>query len=137
MDKQTAPTWRSGERARSGLQFIKFAVVGGAGTGVHYVVFLTLVMLLDVTPGIAAFVGAAFGAVVVYLLNRRYTFTTQRSHGDTLPRFAALSILGAVLNGAIVGWLSKLGLNPLLAQIAATILVLFINFVVSKKWIYR
>lgn len=116
---------------------LTFAVVGLCGTMLHYCVFLGLVVLLEVQPGRSAFVGAAAGACVVYLLNRRYTFDSQRPHAETIPRFAALSILGAVLNGAIVGWLSMIGLHYLLAQMAATVLVLFVNFIVSKKWIFR
>lgn len=137
MNKPTAPSWLSGERARSGVQFLKFAFVGGAATALHYAIFLALVMFADVAPGVAAAIGACFGACVVYTLNRRYTFTTQRSHGQMIPRFVALSVLGALLNGAIVGWLTNAGLHFLLSQVVATILVLFINFVVSKKWIYR
>ena len=137
MNKPVPPSWLSGERARNGVQFLKFAFVGAAATGLHYAIFLSLVMLLEVAPGPAAFTGAAFGACVVYLLNRRYTFATQRAHRETIPRFVALSVLGALLNGAIVGWLSSDGLHFLLSQVVATVLVLFINFVVSKKWIYQ
>lgn len=137
MNKPAAPSRLSGVRARNGMQFLKFAFVGATATGLHYAIFLALVMFLDVAPGLAAAIGACFGACVVYTLNRRYTFTTQRSHKETIPRFVALSVLGAVLNGAIVGWLSGIGLHFLLSQMVATVLVLFINFVVSKKWIYR
>jgi len=137
MNKPAAPSGLPGAPTRNGAQFAKFAIVGLAATGLHYAIYLALVMGFDVKPGIAAAIGAAFGACVVYLLNRRYTFATQRAHRETIPRFVALSVLGAALNGAIVGWLSGLGLHFLLAQIVATILVLFINFVVSKKWIYR
>jgi len=137
MNKPAAPSWLSGARARSGAQFLKFAVVGLAATCLHYAIFLALVMLVDVAPGLAAAIGASFGACVVYLLNRRYTFATQRAHRETIPRFVALSIVGALLNGAIVGWLSGMGLHFLLSQVVATVLVLFINFVVSKTWIYR
>jgi len=132
-----APPGLSGAPARSSAQFVKFAFVGLAATGLHYTIYLTLVMGFGVKPGIAAAIGAAFGACVVYLLNRRYTFATQRAHRETIPRFVALSVFGALLNGAIVSWLSGMGLHFLLAQVVATILVLFINFVVSKKWIYR
>ncbi|WP_312513839.1 GtrA family protein [Massilia sp.] len=137
MNKPAAPSRLSGARARNGMQFLKFAFVGATATGLHYAIFLALVMFLDVAPGLAAAIGACFGACVVYILNRRYTFTTERSHKETIPRFVALSVLGAVLNGAIVGWLSGIGLHFLLSQVVATVLVLFINFVVSKKWIYR
>lgn len=124
-------------RAAAGGQFVSFAVVGAAGTGVHYAILLALVTLFGVGPGVAAFAGAAVGACVVYLLNRRFTFNSTRQHRETFPRFAALAIFGALLNGGIVAVLSRIGLHFLLAQVVATIIVLFINFVVSKKWIYR
>jgi putative flippase GtrA len=44
---------------------------------------------------------------------------------------------GAVLNGVLVGLLSSAGLYFLLAQVLATGLILVINFIVSKLWIFR
>ncbi len=137
MNKPATPSWLSGMRTRGSMQFLKFAVVGATATCLHYAIFLSLVMFLGVAPGPAAAIGASFGACVVYTLNRRYTFDTERSHSQMIPRFIALSILGALLNGVIVGWLSGIGLHFLLSQVVATVLVLFINFFVSKKWIYR
>lgn len=137
MNKPAAPSGLSDVRPRGGAQFLKFAAVGATATCLHYTIYLVLVMQLGVKPGLAAAIGASFGACVVYLLNRRYTFATQRAHRETIPRFVALSVLGALLNGAIVGWLSGMGLHFLLAQVVATVFVLFINYFVSKKWIYR
>jgi putative flippase GtrA len=120
-----------------GAQFSKFLAAGGAGTAVHYLVLVALVFLADIPPGRAAFAGAAVGACVVYLLNRRYTFASSRSHAAALPRFILLAATGAVLNGALVGWLSAAGLYFLLAQAIATVVILVINFIVSKLWIFR
>ena len=122
-----------------GAQFTRFAMAGGAGTCVHYLVLLALVSLAGIAPGRAAFAGAAVGACVIYLLNRRYTFASSRSrgHAQALPRFALLAAAGAVLNGALVGLLSGAGMYFLLAQVIATGVILVINFVVSKLWIFR
>ncbi len=120
-----------------GAQFAKFAVAGGLGTALHYLVLVVLVSLLGVAPGRAAFAGAAAGACLVYLLNRRYTFASRRDHRHTLPRFVALAVAGALLNGVLVGALSGAGLHYLLAQVAATAAVLVLNFIVSKTWIFR
>ncbi|WP_296942727.1 GtrA family protein [uncultured Massilia sp.] len=120
-----------------GTQFAKFAAVGGLGTGLHYLVLVVLVTLLHVAPGRAAFAGAAAGACLVYLLNRRYTFASDADHRRTLPRFVALAVAGALLNGLLVGLLSGAGLHFLLAQVVATAVVLVINFIVSKTWIFR
>jgi len=120
-----------------GTQFTKFVAAGGAGTALHYLTLTALVSQLAIPAGRAAFMGAVAGACVVYLLNRRYTFGTQRSHADTLPRFALMAMAGAVLNGVLVGMLSAAGLYFLLAQMLTTIVILIINFIVSKIWIFR
>jgi putative flippase GtrA len=120
-----------------GAQFTRFAMAGGAGTAAHYLVLIALVSLAGTAPGRAAFAGAAVGACVIYLLNRRYTFASSRSHAQALPRFALMAAFGAVLNGVLVGLLSSAGMYFLLAQVLATGLILVINFIVSKLWIFR
>jgi putative flippase GtrA len=120
-----------------GAQFTRFAMAGGAGTVVHYLVLVGLVSLAGIAPGRAAFAGAAVGACAIYLLNRRYTFASSRSHTQTLPRFALMAAAGAVLNGVLVGLLSGAGVYFLLAQVMATGVILVINFIVSKVWIFR
>jgi len=120
-----------------GRQMSKFALAGGAGTVVHYLILVALVDLCAVRAGMAAFVGAATGACIVYLLNRKFTFETSRRHRETFPRFVLMAMTGAVLNGGIVGTLSAAGLHFLFAQVAATVAVLMFNFIVSKLWIFR
>jgi putative flippase GtrA len=115
----------------------RFVLAGGAGTAVQYLVLLALVSLGGAGPGRSAFAAAVVGACVVYLLNRRYTFASRRSHAAALPRFALMASSGAVLNGVLVGLLSAAGVYYLLAQVAATIAILGINFIVSKWWIFR
>jgi len=118
-------------------QIFKFVLVGGTGTALHYLVFVLAVAALSVPPGYAAFIGASVGAFANYVLNRRFTFDSQRPHRETLPRFALMAAVGAVLNGLLVGALSTAGLHFLLAQAIATVGILIINFVVSKTWIFR
>lgn len=120
-----------------GAQFTKFVAAGGIGTALHYLTLTALVSQFAIPAGQAAFIGAVAGACVVYLLNRRYTFGTRRSHADTLPRFAAMAMAGAVLNGVLVGILSAAGLYFLLAQMITTVVILVINFIVSKIWVFR
>jgi len=120
-----------------GAQFAKFALAGGLGTGLHYLVLIALVSGPGVAPGPAAFAGAAAGACLVYLLNRRYTFDSRQDHRRTLPRFVALAVAGALLNGLLVGLLSGAGLHFLLAQVVATAAILVLNFIVSKLWIFQ
>lgn len=122
---------------KAGLQLVKFALVGGTGTALHYLVLITLVALQHMQPGYAAGCGAVVGAIANYLLNRRFTFDSRRPHRETLPRFALMALVGALLNGFLVAKLAGAGLHFLLAQALATIVILIINFIVSKTWIFR
>lgn len=122
---------------RANTQFLRFAAVGAAGTALHYLVLLLLVEMAGVAPGRAAFAGAVAGACVNYWLNRRFTFQSTRRHRETVPLFVAMAALGAVLNGLIVGQLSAMGMNFLLAQMFATVCILVLNFLMSKKWIFQ
>lgn len=131
------PSYRIPLLRHLGLQFTKFVAAGGAGTALHYVILVMLVSQFGVPAGSAAFVGATAGACTVYLINSRYTFDSQHSHARTLPRFALMALVGAVLNGMLVATLSATGLYFLLSQMIATVAILVINFIVSKLWIFR
>ena len=117
-------------------QFLRFAAAGALGTACHYLVLLALSAGAGVAPGPAAACGALVGAVVNYWLNRNLIFRSERRHAEALPRFAAMALFGALLNGLIVGALARLGLHFMAAQVCATLLVLVLNYVMSKKWIF-
>lgn len=118
-------------------QFTRFASAGAMGTTLHYGALIALVALLGLSPVIATTLGATLGALTNYWLNHRFTFRSTRRHTETLPRFMAMAAVGIVLNGFIVGTLADQGLHYLLAQIAATTIVLFTNYMVSRLWIFR
>jgi putative flippase GtrA len=127
----------SREAWRNAWQFASFVLVGGAGTAVHYLALIALVGAALAPPGIAAAVGAALGAAVNYWLNHRFTFAGAGRHRAALPRFLALAAAGMFLNGVIVGMLSSAAFHFLAAQVVATCSILFLNFFVSKKWIFQ
>ena len=120
------------------LQFLSFVLVGAAGTLLHYFALTVLVVFALLAPGPASAVGACLGACVNYWLNYRFTFASStRRHREMMPRFFAVAAVGAVLNGLIVSQLSALGMHFLVAQIIATCTILVLNFLISKKWIFR
>lgn len=117
-------------------QFLRFTSAGAVGTLAHYATLVALASGLGVAAAWAAMAGASVGAGVNYVLNRSFTFRSTRRHGEALPRFLGLAALGIALNGAIVGGLVRLGSAYLIAQVVATLLILGINFAVSRKWIF-
>ena len=117
-------------------QFLKFAAGGAVGTAVHYAVLVLWVEAAGgpVVPGTLA--GFCVGALVNYLIARRYVFVTARSHGSAAPRFALVAAAGAAINTAIVALLYDAGAHYLVAQVAATGIVLAFNFLANRHWTF-
>lgn len=120
-----------------GVQFTTFAGVGAISTGVHYVVLVALVELFTVAAWVGSASGAFAGAVTSYVLNRRITFRSNVAHAQSLPRFAVVAGSGLGLNTAIVAGLVAIHLHYLLAQVAATLIVLVWNFVLNRQWTFK
>ena len=120
------------------MQFFWFVVAGGVATAVHYAVLVGLVELSDFSAAPSAAIGTLCGAVVSYLLNRLMAFSgSSAGHTQALPRFVAIALLGAFLNGALV-WVGvhSLGWHYLLAQLLATLLVMGLTFQLHRIWTF-
>lgn len=119
------------------VQFASFASAGALGTIVHYLVLLGLVSIFLAHPVTASILGSLAGAMVNYLLSHHWVFRSKRRHSETLSKFVAVGGLGLVLNAAIMYVLVTIAsIHYLLAQIAATGIVLFWNFLGNRFWTF-
>lgn len=119
-------------------QFGRFLVVGGIATATHYCILILVVEALGVRPVIASGFGFLLGALVNYQLNRHFTFRSAATHGAALPRFFAIAGVGLALNQGLMHVFStRLAWPYLLAQVAATGLVLLWNFAGNSLWTFR
>ena len=120
------------------MQFFWYIVAGGLATVVHYAVLIALVESSGLAAAPSAAVGTLCGAGVSYLLNRRMTFSgSSAEHTQALPRFIAIALLGACLNGLLV-WLGVhlLEWHYLAAQALATVLVMGLTFRLNRLWTF-
>lgn len=116
---------------------MRFAVVGIIGTVAHYVLLVMLVEMLAVNAVVASTAGATLGALVNYLLNRRYTFRSEKRHGEALTKFLIIAASGLALNSSfMLLFVEILGVYYLLAQVVSTGLVLVWNFVGNRFWTF-
>lgn len=157
---------RYGVNPKEAERFAKFLVVGTLG---FIIDFGTLTLLVEVvrlpeavagatplslTAGLVVANTISFSLAVLsnFTLNRYWTYPESRSKRKRvqLPQFAMVSIIGLVLNNAIlaltVGPFTQLlhvlpfvpdaidGYVP--AKILATVVVLFWNFFVNRYWTY-
>lgn len=117
--------------------FIKFLGIGGIATLLQFLI-LALLVEFELAPAVVASALSYFlSAIFNYLANYYFTFASQSSHSETLPKFALTVALGLTLSTALfAGFLHLFG-NYLLAQILATGITLCLNFLVHKLWIYK
>ncbi|MDF9392264.1 MULTISPECIES: GtrA family protein [Methylococcus] len=118
-------------------KFFRFVCVGGLATALQYAMLVALVGLWQWQVTLASSLGFTASAVVNYWLNYKLTFRAENSHRVAVFRFFITAGMGLVLNGAIVQFgITYTPFPYLWSQLAATVAVLFWNFVGSLKWTY-
>ena len=119
------------------VQFISFVSAGVIGTFIQYVMLFIFVEALSMYPVTASILGSLAGAIVNYLLSHHWVFRSKRKHSETLSKFFAVGGLGLVLNAAIMyALVAFASVHYLLAQIAATCIVLLWNFLGNRFWTF-
>jgi len=116
---------------------LRFLVSGGIATAVHWTALWGLI-LLQVDAVLASSIGAFLGAIVNYLLQYFFTFKTKRQHKKALLAYAPAVLVSWLLN--LVLFYSLYGdvfLDPLVAQVVTTGVVMVVNFLLYKKVVFR
>lgn len=121
------------EPRHTGGQLLRYALVGGLATGVHYALMAGL-LRSDWLPVAASTSGAVLGALVAYAANRRWTFATEHSAARLL-RFMAVAALGVLLNAMLLAtihyWLFQ---SIIVAQLLTTAGVFVATFLINRNW---
>ena len=119
-------------------QFSTFFLVGLTATALQYAVLIGLKELAHVPIIPASLVGYLAGGLLNYLLNRRHTFDSDRSHAEAGWRFAAVMCVGFFLTwGFMRLFVVALGAPYLLAQVVTSGLVMVFNFGAHRMWTFR
>jgi dolichol-phosphate mannosyltransferase len=135
------PRSRAGQalrRKHNWVQLGKFSLVGASGYVVNLVVYTALLK----GPGFHYAVAATCSFVVAvtnnYIWNRLWTFHDQRGHvGWQGVRFLVVALVAYAANLAILAAFVESGVDKVLAQAIAVILVTPLNFLGNKLWSFR
>jgi putative flippase GtrA len=120
-----------------GPQFLRYAAVGIAAAVAHFGTLFMLVQSQLTGDVIGTLAGFIAGGIVSYILNRRFTFASDRAHHAAMPRFVAIAFGGFVLTGVLMWILSdKLGLHYMLAQPLITGVVMIWTFMGNRFWTF-
>jgi len=118
-------------------QFGRFLLVGGFSTVLQYFILVLLVQGASTDSVVASSVGFVFSAMANYDLNYRVTFRSRVPYFGGMLRFALVAATGLVLNGLVMTAGTKfVGTHYLIAQVAATVVVLFWNFFANRRWTF-
>ncbi len=121
------------------LKFSQFALVGMTGLIIDFVVTFLLKEKLKVNKYVANSSGFLVAATNNYLLNRMWTF--RNDHPDVpiqYVKFIAVSLIGLVLNNAILKFLhDRMKLNFYIAKLIAIAIVLFWNFTANLFFTFK
>ncbi len=120
-----------------GPQFLRYVAVGLAAAVAHYGALFALVQSRLTGDVVGTLVGFIAGGIVSYILNRRFTFISDRAHHAAMPRFVAIAFGGFVLTGILMWILSdRLGVHYMLAQPLITSVVVIWTFAGNRFWTF-
>lgn len=131
------PNLRATERD-DWAQLVRFCVVGASGYVVNLAVFAAILLV-----GGLHHIVAAVGAFCVawlnnFALNRHWTFRDNESPVTVQgARYLATSLVALGLNIAILEALVSAGMNELLGQAIAILVVTPAAFLMNRRWAFR
>ncbi len=118
-------------------QLSTYASVGVAATFVHYAIFIFLMDVIGWAAVPATLCGYVAGGVVAYLLNRRHTFASARSHEEAGWRFGLVAFVGFCVTFALMSlFVDRWGAPALPAQMVTTALAMFVTFALNRAWTF-
>jgi len=118
-------------------QLLRFVVVGLASNLAIYIIYLFLASAFF-DPKIAMTITFAFGVLLSFSFNRRWTFDHRGPRGNSLLRYSAVYLVGYTINlSAIVVFVDRLGLPHEIVQGCMILIVAVIVFLLQKHWVFR
>ena len=120
------------------MQLAKFCAVGASGYVINLVVYTALLRGAGWHYAAAATVSFLVAVTNNYTWNRLWTFHAQRGHvGWQGLRFLVVALIAYVANLLLLTGLIALGLDKVVSQAIAIILVTPLNFLGNKLWSFR
>ena len=120
-------------------QFLKFALIGGVNTAIHYVVFIVFLKLVRIDYLLASSIGYCSGVLNSYYMNRRWTFAA--ATGSSIlefSQFVCVNVVALLVNLISLKVLvTSFEIIPEFAQVIAIVFSTVCNFVGNKYWTFR
>jgi putative flippase GtrA len=116
-------------------KLVGFVLAGGSATVLNYGVFAGL-YILGLNYLVASAIGYVSGIAISYSINRFLVFKKSERRRNQLSRYVLTYLLALVAQMLLLQTGVYLGVDPLLSNALAIILVLLVNFVVVRKVVF-
>jgi putative flippase GtrA len=129
---------RALSRPHNWVQLAKFSVVGASGYVINLAVYTALLRGAGWHYAAAATCSFLVAVTNNYTWNRLWTFHAQRGHvGWQGLRFLVVAVTAYAANLMLLSAFIAAGLDKVLAQAIAVVLVTPLNFIGNKLWSFR
>jgi putative flippase GtrA len=129
---------RALRRSHNWVQLAKFSTVGASGYVINLAVYTALLRGAGFHYAAAATCSFLVAVTNNYIWNRLWTFHAQRGHvGWQGLRFLVVAVIAYAANLVLLSGLIALGVDEVLSQAVAVVLVTPLNFVGNKLWSFR
>src|SRR3954463_10914864 len=129
---------RALRRPDNWVPLAKFAAVGASGYAINLAVYTALLRGAGFHYAAAATCSFLVAVTNNYTWNRLWTFHAERGHvGWQGLRFLVVALVAYAANLALLAGFIALGLDKVLAQALAVLLVVPLNFLGNKLWSFR
>ena len=129
---------RALSRPDNWMQLAKFGAVGVSGYVINLAVYTALLRGAGFHYAAAATCSFLVAVTNNYTWNRLWTFHAERGHvGWQGLRFLIVALVAYIANLALLAGFIALGVDKVLAQAIAVVLVTPLNFIGNKLWSFR
>jgi putative flippase GtrA len=122
------------------IQFIKFAIVGLASTGIHSIIYLLFLRITNATPQLANIIGFMGAFMASYFGQRFWTFNEVKINNERKSqiKFFSSALFSYMLNSFWVWLIEKqIKTNPEYALIGIMFITPAFTFLVLKLWVFK
>lgn len=116
-------------------RFLKFGIVGVSNTALSFLIYVLLVRI-SIHYMIASIIAYIAGIANSYILNTAFVFKEKKTMKN-LFKFSSVYISALLINLSLLFvMVDILGVGPIIGQVIVTVLVMFYNYIMQKKWTF-
>lgn len=123
-------------------ELIKYLIIGVLTTAINYVVFVILVKAIKIDMHVSNIIAWIVSVIFAYFTNKLFVFESKSFKlnviGKEILSFGAARILSLLLEELILYiFVDLLNMNQLIIKLIANVIVIIINYILSKFIIFK